>query len=136
LAIDEEIINGKKGKPHHSCAKCGECIQVCPRSAIRIVFKPAEWVKKKFGVSDISKNGGIESGDASVEVVPTSENRTGFLNKAVIAVLQFGRELIEPRMVFTVTAFVLGAALSFSFATGTFTRIINLLLSGSFTLGY
>ena len=49
---------------------------------------------------------------------------------------RLGLELLEPRHLFTVTAFILGCALSFTFAMGTTSRIINLFVAGAFTRGY
>ncbi|MBN1499679.1 MAG: 4Fe-4S binding protein [Spirochaetes bacterium] len=37
-AIDKDTITGKKGRPEITCAKCGECIAVCPEKAISYQF--------------------------------------------------------------------------------------------------
>lgn len=38
-AIDIKTIQDKKGKPEMTCAKCGECIGVCPEKAISYAFR-------------------------------------------------------------------------------------------------
>jgi ferredoxin-type protein NapH len=138
LSLDDSIIAGGKGQPYHSCTKCGECIQVCPKRAVRVVFRPAEWIKRKFGIFDFGGNPAATQTSHAAETGSDgiSKPSFGFFGKTVITLLRLGRELMEPRLIFTVTAFVLGSALSFSFAIGTLTRIINLLFNGSFTSGY
>lgn len=38
-AIDIKTIQDKKGRPEFNCAKCGDCISVCPENAISYSFK-------------------------------------------------------------------------------------------------
>ena len=38
-AIDIQTIQEKKGRPEITCAKCGECVGVCPQNAISYEFK-------------------------------------------------------------------------------------------------
>ncbi len=44
-AIDKDTITDKKDKPEITCAKCGECITVCPSQAIKYQFS---FIKKGF----------------------------------------------------------------------------------------
>jgi polyferredoxin len=124
-SLSAEEIQGGAVKPHHSCTKCGECVQVCPQRAIRYNLRPADWVRRRFGL------GIPTAGSASV-----AGRLPAPLRGLVTWLLALGRELLEPRHLFTVTAFVLGCALSYTFAMGTTSRIINLVLSGQFIRGY
>lgn len=38
-AIDIKTIQDKKGTPEYNCAKCGDCINVCPENAIRFSYR-------------------------------------------------------------------------------------------------
>ena len=38
-AIDIKTIQEKKGHPEITCAKCGECVSVCPNKAISYDFR-------------------------------------------------------------------------------------------------
>jgi polyferredoxin len=111
LSLDEGLIREGSGAPRHNCVKCGACVQVCPKGAARYAFRPADFIARKLGLKKPEPPKGRWA-------------RRAF---------QLGRELLEPRNVFSVTAFILGASLSFSFAIGTLSRVINLILKGSFT---
>ena len=39
IAIDIKTIQEKKGHPEITCAKCGECVSVCPNKAISYEFR-------------------------------------------------------------------------------------------------
>lgn len=54
FAIDRETIARKRGKPELTCAKCGECADVCPQNAIRYEYSFA--AKKKRSCADGPKN--------------------------------------------------------------------------------
>jgi polyferredoxin len=111
LSLDEGLIKEGGAAPRHNCVKCGACVQACPKGAVRFAFRPADFISRKFGLK-------------------RPEPPKGRLARRA---LQLGRELLDPRNVFAVTAFVLGTSLSFTFAIGTLTRVINLILKGSFT---
>lgn len=110
LSLDSGLIEAGAGRPRHSCVKCGACVQACPKQAIRYEFRPASFIRRAFKLGD----------------GPAPESR------AAGAFLALGKEFLEPRNLFAVTAFILGSALSFSFAVGTLSRIIRMALGGSF----
>jgi ferredoxin-type protein NapH len=113
LALDESIIKDGKGRPTHGCSKCGECVQACPRKAIRFVFRPSSWIRAAFKLDGPRAGGGSKS-----------------------ALSRLGHELLEPRLVFTVTGFLLGSFMSISSVMATLSRVINWIAIGQFTRGY
>jgi polyferredoxin len=53
-AIDIKTIQEKKGHPELTCAKCGECVGVCPQKAISYEFR---FMLKKGGCACENKGG-------------------------------------------------------------------------------
>jgi polyferredoxin len=144
LSLDAELITSGATKPHHSCTKCGECVQVCPRQAVSYNLRPADWIRRKFGLNLTSQSeaagGSPDGAQVSSALGPGAQTGTRAPRRPLPAPLAWclalGRELLEPRHLFTVTAFILGCALSYTFAMGTIARLSNLILSGSFIRGY
>jgi polyferredoxin len=145
LSLDEELIRSGQRRPHHSCAKCGDCVQLCPRQAVSFSLRPADWVRRRFGLDTAAGAAAADSpaaagspgaADAGAQVPSLGLAFRRAAMRAGDWALALGRELLEPRHLFTVTAFILGCALSYTFAMGSISRLANLILSGSFIRGY
>lgn len=150
LSLSETEIRAGAAKPHHSCTKCGECVQVCPKQAIRYNLRPAHWIRRKFGLDEptVAPAGTIAGTDCATAATASATSAVGTgtvgagsaatsaRHPALSWLRNLGLELLEPRHLFTVTAFILGCALSYTFAMGTVSRIINLATGNGFTRGY
>lgn len=108
FAIDRETILEKKGHPEITCAKCGACVDVCSKNAIRFDFSFTRHFK---------------------ECHPAREFLTGHGPFSRLL-----RDLLEPRNFFVFGAFTFGVVLSSSLAVNGLQRIARA-LSAAFRLG-
>jgi len=106
-AIDRETIEGKKGKPEITCAKCGECVSACPVGAIRYEFKFA-----------LPKKGSVNGKRSCCAPEP----KTGFS--------RFVQGILEPKNLFVFSAFTFSVIISSKFVPDALERIIKLLAGG------
>ncbi len=110
VALTEEIIKEKKGRPLQSCTKCAECMDVCPRGAIGFTFFHCREHENK-----------------------NMPSQTGKAHFPAGIVKTIG-EILSPQALLTFTGFLLGTVVASAFGTGTILRIINLFIHGSFLL--
>lgn len=99
-AIDVETITAKKGQPEITCAKCGECISVCPTAAIGYEFSSVLRRRKKGHSCERPAAG------------------------------KFLQDLLDPQYLFVFTAFTFSVMISNKFVPDALDRIFRLLAGG------
>jgi ferredoxin len=102
FAIDTDTITLKKGHPELTCAKCGDCISVCPQKAVSMEFAPFTRGK-------------------SACVRPAPHSTFG----------RILMQLLDPEKLFVFSGYTFGVIMSSSFCIDALNRIF-LLISGVF----
>jgi len=102
-AIDIKTIQDKKGQPEYNCAKCGDCISVCPENAISFAFK---FDKKR-------------SCHCVENLNPNKKP-----NKVALAL----KGLTNPENLYRFTSFCLAAVMSSGFATVALEKIVGIFI--------
>ncbi len=108
-AIDRETIREEKGRPELTCAKCGECLSVCPTGAIRYEFSfqaASDARIRAKGCSPVPKN--------------APSNRFGAYFQAIL----------DPQYLFVFTAFTFSVIVSGKFIPDAFIRIASIAFGG------
>jgi Fe-S-cluster-containing hydrogenase component 2 len=121
FAIDTETIKEKKGQPEITCAKCGECISVCPQKAIDFAYKSSP-AGKILGT--IFRTGSRIVG-AAPEAQKGCQSRT-----PKSAAGRFVAEILEPRYLFVFMAFTFSLMISNKFVPDALSRIWQAIAGG------
>lgn len=112
------------GSARSSCVKCGRCFDACPKGAL--------------GYKVRHTKSGLDLWSAlAVRVRAKSEATAyfGFAYHALEAALETLSALLSPALLFPFTGLSFGMIISTGFSSQTMTRLVNLIVSGSFSAG-
>jgi polyferredoxin len=122
LALDKDARAA--GSARSSCVKCGRCFDACPKGAL--------------GYKVRHTKSGLDLWSAlAVRVRAKSEASAyfGFAYRALAAAFETLSALLSPALLFPFTALSFGMIISTGFSSQTMTRLVNLIVSGSFSAG-
>jgi len=122
FALDQEARS--TGAAKSSCVKCGRCFNACPKGAIGYRARHA---RSGLDIWSTLASRARTKGEASAGL--------GFAYRALTAALETLSALLSPALLFPFTALSFGMIISTGFSAQTMTRLVNLIVSGSFSLG-